>query len=277
MSSTASSVDQEVSFKHLTIGPRTKTRIKMTTQAGDSSFLSLPAELRNAIYQYYCAGQDTLIIESKQGPLPPALAMVSHQTREEFMSIYRKVRPRWYSKTVSVEIQVQDLDFEPFQNFVRFVGQRTEQPTALEKVHTILMFSDPTTTPIWYWLSLASQWNVLAGSCALLGKEARTVTSTYTAEFDWDKFDVETASRHLESVRLSFGYYDKYLHSAFPQLQAAVREAVTRRKWKLLEEFKAKRSRGVARGQRGENRGEGNKVSRRWAAEFLRARTMSSD
>lgn len=86
---------------------------KLTTKPLRTMLRDIPRELRDKIYDFYIQDADkTTIWVAPERYLPPALALVNHQLRAEFLSMWdaRRVRPL-DTTTRHINIAVFDIDF----------------------------------------------------------------------------------------------------------------------------------------------------------------------
>ena len=62
------------------------------------SFLSLPSEIRNDIYEYAASNETIFAIRPKKDLYCPSLSLVCHQIRKEYRSVYLQVAPGYATK-----------------------------------------------------------------------------------------------------------------------------------------------------------------------------------
>lgn len=90
-----------------------------------TTFLDLPGELRNAIYELYLTDYEVDMIAIHKKPSvrcrPPALSWASRQIRTELLSIWKDSTPKgpntWKAHTLNVIVD--DFDFRPLRAFLR--------------------------------------------------------------------------------------------------------------------------------------------------------------
>lgn len=107
-----------------------------------ATFLDLPGELRNCIYELYMTRVPSSPRSAKfydNDYLPPALARVSRQIRAEFISVW-ETTPWSVEKVTNLKICVNDLDLDGVASF--FDGSVESVPPCLDRVSIDFSFSD---------------------------------------------------------------------------------------------------------------------------------------
>lgn len=91
--------------------------------APHTTFLSLPGELRNGIYSLYIAdiSLETVRLDLNGVHIPPPLARVCQQVREEVQSLWQLTRFN-DANTKRIHAHVLDLGFQPLQTFFQCTG-----------------------------------------------------------------------------------------------------------------------------------------------------------
>lgn len=219
-------------------------------------FLSLPAELRNSIYQFYYTVQEIMIVTPHNTLVSAPLANVSQQVRNEYMPIHDDSSretysihggPRDYTNIRTLKVRVQDFHFEASVFCLcrtheaqreREVYQKNEG-FVLERVHTVLTFTDPAVLP-----HLRHRENYAHEALYTMPQifEIMKLKMTYAAEFDWDKYGLASASMPLDGVDDRYPYY-----SAYPDFQAAIQKAVSKRLFSVAWNSFRTRVRGEGR------------------------------
>lgn len=101
------------------------------------TFFSLPAELRNEIYEYH-VDFDTVYLLADGSFCPPSIARASKQVREEFLSLWEGGMSHLPIRTIHA--RVDNLDLDPLLDFLEL---RDYPEGGISLLYVKLVFTDP--------------------------------------------------------------------------------------------------------------------------------------